>query len=381
MQFLVSAGEASGDLYASGVIRYLQASLPGTDFYGCAGPRLQALGVRPVVDASALAVVGLAEVVSHLPRIYGEFRKLIRYAEQNRPVATLLTDSPDFHLRVAQRLKRLGVPVFYLVAPQVWAWRQGRVAQISRVVDHLYCLFPFEERWFRERGVNATYIGHPLERTVRVSAVRADFFSTHGLDPARQTIALLPGSRQGELARHLPVVLLRSKLPLNVLLATPRGFGSSQVLLKFREPIKSLAIQVVEGQTWDCIGHADLALAASGTVTMECAILGTPMVTYYRVMPLSWIAGRRLVKVPFLSMVNLIAQRQIVPELMQNDFTAERLAREATVLLTDDSIRNRMRAELGDVRRQLAVPDDPFERVASDICQSSLLRPREPVTI
>ena len=170
VQFLVSAGEASSDMYAAGVIDHLSRKIPDLDFYGCAGPKLQAAGVRPVIMASDLAVVGLAEVVTHLPRIYGKFLELANYAEQHPPVAALLTDSPDFHLRLATRLKRIGVPVFYLVAPQVWAWRQSRVRKIRRLVDSLFCLFPFEEKWFRERGVNATYIGHPLAFMARPGA-------------------------------------------------------------------------------------------------------------------------------------------------------------------------------------------------------------------
>jgi lipid-A-disaccharide synthase len=376
VQFLVSAGEASGDLYASGVVRHLRTMLPGTNFYGCAGPRLQALGVTPVVDASKLAVVGLAEVVLHLPRIYGEYRRLLQSVEQNRPDAALLTDSPDFHLRVARHLKRLGVPVFYLVAPQVWAWRQGRVKVIRKLVDKLFCLFPFEERWFRERGVDATYIGHPLAAVVRRSTSRSEFFDRNGLPRDNRTIVLLPGSRVGEATRHLPVLFdaikdLRRKFPLSVLLATPKGFGSGELLTRFREPIESLSIKVLEDQTWDCIGHSDLALAASGTVTVEAAILGTPMVTFYKVAPLSWYAARHLVKVPFLSMVNLIAERQLVPELIQQDMMPARIVAEAASLLSNDAKADEMRAGLALVRAALTLPGDPFERAAAAICAVS----------
>ena len=229
MQFLVSAGEASGDMYAAGVVRHLAEAFPNAHFYGCAGPQLQSAGVEPVVDASQLAVVGLAEVVGHLPRIYGEYRKLISYARSHKPVGALLTDSPDFHLRLARHLKRLHVPVYYLVAPQVWAWRQHRVKAIARLVDKLFCLFPFEEQWFRDRGVDATYIGHPLASMVRPRKSRAEFFAEHSLPPDRRLITLLPGSRAGEACRHMPALLeavglLRARLSLSVVLATPKGF-------------------------------------------------------------------------------------------------------------------------------------------------------------
>lgn len=346
---------------------------PSAKFYGCAGPRLQQLGVEPVIDSASLAVVGLAEVVGHLPRIYGEYRKLVRYARAHPPDAAILTDSPDFHLRLARHLKRAGVPVFYLVAPQVWAWRQGRVRQISRLVDQLFCLFPFEEAWFRERGVDATYIGHPLAQLVRTATTREEFFDQHQLPKSSRLVVLLPGSRVGEARRHLPVLLetvarLRSRVAdLSFVLAIPKGFRTEEAIANFREPIQASSIQIVENQTWDSIGHADLALAASGTVTVEAAVLGTPMVTFYKVTALSWYGARHLVKVPFLSMVNLIAGRQIVPELIQKDMTPEKLAEAAEALLTSDARAGQMRADLAAVRNSLTREGDPLRRTAETI--------------
>ena len=379
MKFLVSAGEASGELYAAGVVSRLRQIYPGASFSGCAGPRLRALNVRPVVDAAALSVVGLAEVLRHLPRIHREYRKLVRFAAAHRPHAALLADSPDFHLRVARHLKRLGVPVFYLVAPQVWAWRPGRVKLIRALVDKLFCLFPFEESWFRDRGVDATYIGHPLAALVRRQTPREEFFERHGLIKDRKTVVLLPGSRAGEVQRHVPALIetaarLRQKFALNVVLATAPGFPSERALATFREPLRALSIQVIENETWDGIGHAELALAASGTVTIEAAVLGTPMVTFYKVNPLSWWAGRRLVKVPFLSMVNLIAERQIVPELIQDEMTPARLAGAAEELLTDVARADRMRADLAWVRMRLTREGDPFRR-AADLMVEKLATP------
>lgn len=374
MQFLVSAGEASGDMYAAPVVSRLLQLDPSARFYGCAGPKLQALGVEPVIDAANLSVVGLAEVVGHLPRIYREYRKLLRFAAEHPPQAALLTDNPDFNLRLARHLKRRGVPVYYLVAPQVWAWRPGRVAILRELVEKLFCLFPFEEAWFRERGVNATYIGHPLASMVRTRTSRPEFLARHGLATDRATIVLLPGSRSVEIRRHLPVLLntvalLRRRFALHVLLATQDGFRTRNTFASFREPLEALSIKVIENETWDCIGHADLALAASGTVTVEAAVLGTPMVTFYRVNPLSWWAGRRLVKVPFLSMVNLIAGRLIVPELMQQDMTPARLAAAAGDLLTQPERASRMRSELAGVRAALTRQADPLTHAADLIAE------------
>ena len=374
MQFLVSAGESSGDMYAAGVVSRLAESWPGTRFYGCTGPKLKAAGVETIVDSSRLAVVGLAEVAGHLPRIYKEYRRLVRLVEQHRPDAALLTDSPDFHLRLAKHLKRLNVPVFYLVAPQVWAWRPGRVKTIRKLVDNLFCLFPFEEAWFRERGVDATYIGHPLASTVRTSMSREEWLGLREIPENIRIVTLLPGSRAGEARRHLPVLLetverLRREFPISAILATPAGFPAT-ALRTFEERIRALSVRVVENQTWDAIGHADLALAASGTVTVEAAVLGTPMVTFYRVTPLSWWAGRHLVKVPFLSMVNLIAGREIVPELMQDRMTPANLAAAALPLLSGGAEADRMRSDLASVRAMLRSEGDPFRRAADMIVQA-----------
>jgi lipid-A-disaccharide synthase len=366
-------------MYAAGLVASLRKHFPNATFYGCAGPQLQAQGVEPVIDAGSLSVVGLAEVVVHLPRIYRQYRKLLRYARRHRPTAAILTDNPDFHLRLARHLKRLGVPVFYLVAPQVWAWRQGRVKTIRKLVNKLFCLFPFEEPWFLERGVDATYIGHPLASMVHTSLSATEFRAAHGLPEQGLLLTLLPGSRPGEALRHLPtlldtVELLRRQWPEAVfLLATPKGFAEKGVFANFQERIAALSIKVIENQAWNAMGHASLALAASGTVTIEAALLGTPMVTFYKVTALSWWAGRRLVKVPYLSMVNLIAGRLVVPELIQNDMTARQLASAATALLASESRLTDMRADLAAVRASLTLPgsgNHPLAFAASAIAAS-----------
>ena len=372
MQFLVSAGEASGDMYAAGVVEHLAHLFPEARFAGCAGPNLVRAGVEQVVDAAQLSVVGLAEVLAHLPRIYGEYRKLVRFARAHRPDAAILTDNPDFHLRLARHLKALKIPVFYLVAPQVWAWRQGRLKKIRILVDKLFCIFPFEEQWFRERGVDATYIGHPLTTLAKTSLNRDEIRHQRGLPRDRQTVVLLPGSRPGEALRHMPVLLdavdrLQTRRKLSFVLATPAGFQKAGVFQNFQERIQALSIKVVEDRTRDCIGNADVALAASGTVTIEAAVLGTPMVTFYKVTPLSWMAGRRLVKVPFLTMVNLVAGREVVPELMQNEMTPEKVAGAAERVLVDAEAAGKMKQELAKVRAALSSEGDPLKRAAEEI--------------
>jgi lipid-A-disaccharide synthase len=365
-KILVSAGEASGDLYAALLVEELRRLWPDAAFFGCTGPRLRAAGVLTAVDAASLAVVGLVEVIAHIPRIYGEYRRLLATARRQRPDVAILTDSPDFHLRVARRLHRDGVPVIYLVAPQVWAWRQGRLRGMRRNLQRLLCIFPFEEEFFARKGMAASYIGHPLAGLVRPSLGRDEFFRKHKLAADRPLIAVLPGSRRGEAARHLSALVdaagrLNREQALNFVLPASANTGAAF----FEERIGRSPIRVIEGESWDAMAHADLVLAASGTVTVEAALLGTPMVVFYKITWPSWIAGKFLVKVPFYSMVNLIAGRALVPELMQSRMTGANLAAEARRLLTAPAARADMRVGLADVRRRLSTEGSAPQRAAA----------------
>jgi lipid-A-disaccharide synthase len=369
MRILISAGEASGDLYASRVVEALRLLHPDAEFFGCAGPRMQAVGVRPIVDSRSLAVVGLVEVVAHIPRIYGEFRKLVRAIKIDKPEIAVLADSPDFHLRLAKKLRRKGVPVVYLIAPQAWAWREGRVRTMRKNLQRLLCIFPFEQKWFEERGVPATYIGHPLGRIVKPALSREEFCKLVGISPEAKIVALLPGSRHGEAGRHMPDLILAAEAiakrhEVTFVLALAPGFGVEQS--SFWEPIRlrRSSIKWIEGHTWDTLAQSEVAIAASGTVTIEAALLGVPMVTFYRVNALSWLIGRWLVKAPFLSMVNLVAGKEVVPELIQHDMTVERLAGEASKLLEDSEARDRMKAGLAQVAEKLKTRRDPMETAA-----------------
>ena len=358
-------------MYASRLVVELRNLIPDARFFGCAGPKMRAVGVESVVDAEALAVVGLVEVLAHIPRIYGEFRKLIAAARERQPQLAILTDSPDFNLRVARKLKPLGFPVVYLVAPQVWAWRSWRVRQMRRDLASVLSIFPFEKAWFAARGVTVDFIGHPLAWSAAPRFNRSEFCALNGLDETRPFITLLPGSRLGEARRHLPAVLdaveiLRSQGHTQFVWATPVGFlargGSS--FTTFRERISALSIHIVEGEAWDAIAHARLALAASGTVTMEAAMLGTAMVTFYKVTEISWRLGKLLVSVPFYSMVNLVAERKVVPELMQSEFTGPNLAQAALDLLNHPAALAHMRADLATIRDSLRRDSDPLAEAA-----------------
>ena len=366
MRIFISAGEASGDLYASRLVEVLKSRHPEAEFFGCAGPRMQAAGVRPVVDQRSLAVVGIIEVIPHIPRILGEMNKLARSCSADPPDVAILTDSPSFHLLLARKLKRLGVPIVYLVAPQAWAWKQGRVKTMRATLSRLLCIFPFEEEFFRKHNVPTTYIGHPLSRLAKPRLTRSGFCSKLGIPEVSRIVAILPGSRYGELEKHLPVLLEAIKVigqqPVTFVLALPGGLGLQST--RFWKPVQAASIKVIEGYTWDALAQAELALAASGTVTIEAAMLGTPMVTFYRVNALSWYLQRWRVRTPFLTMVNLVAGRQVVPELIQDDMTPDRIAAEALRLLESEDAMKSMQAGLAEVAKKLASDRDPMETAA-----------------
>ena len=365
---LISAGEASGDYYAARLVESLRTLWPDCDFFGAAGPQLRAQGVEPVIRTEDLSVVGLLEVATQLPSIWRRFQTLTRVAAQRKPDLAILADSPDFNLRVASRLKRHGIPVIYLVAPQVWAWRRGRVKVMRRLIDHLLCIFPFEEKFFEDHGIAATYIGHPLAPRIRPALSREEFFRKHQLPLDRPLIGVLPGSRRGEAMRHLAHLveaaeILNARRELSFVLPASPLCGAG-----FFEPhLRSSPIRPIEGEAWDAIAFSDVALAASGTVTIEAALLGTPMVTFYRVTGVSWALGRFLVDVPFFSMVNLIAEKRVVSELMQKEMSGERIAAEALRLLDNDSERGKMKEELARVAARLTGSAEPMATAAREV--------------
>ena len=368
MNILVSAGEASGDRYAAGLVLALQAQLPQARFFGCAGPRMREAGVQAVVRTEEIAVVGLFEVLRHVPRIHGLFRRLVATTRDLRPELAILTDAPDFHLRVAARMKRLGVPVVYYVAPQVWAWRRWRIGKIRRVVDQLLAIFPFEEEYFLQRGVDTAFVGHPLNDLARVETERNAFLAQHALDPAKRVVALLPGSRRGESLRHLPALQEASRKLVaagvrQFLLPASATTGKTFFQTRWTGP----EIQIVEGKPQDCVGHADLALVASGSATIETAILGTPMVTFYKLSWPSYQLARLLVDVPFYSMVNLLAGKPVIPECMQRQCNGAKLASEALRLLFKETERCRMIEELARVRNMLRTTVPAAEQAASAV--------------
>jgi lipid-A-disaccharide synthase len=354
-RLLISCGEASGDLYGAELIRHLRERVSGLDVLGLGGDRLQAEGASLYAHVRDLAVVGLLEVVSHLRDLRAVFRRVLEEADRRPPDAAVLVDYPDFNLRLARALHRRGVPVIYYVSPQVWAWRRGRLRSIRETVARMLVIFPFEEDVYRAAGVPVTFVGHPLVSLVRPPDDPAALLRDLGFDPARPVVALLPGSRPKEVAHNLPgiagaVAALAAVRPdVQFVAAAARSLDPSIL----RRGLAGLPVMVVHDRTHAALAAATAAVVASGTATVEAALLGTPMVVVYRLSAWTYRLGRRFVRVPHYAMVNLIAGRRLVPELIQAEFTPDRVAAEMLPLLGDTEARRMMAAGLAVVRERL----------------------------
>ena len=365
-QILLSAGEASGDMYAARLAAALKARTH-TAIFGMGGEQMRTAGVEVITDYSEVSVLGITEILSHLPQLVRAMRRLVSAARERRPELAILTDFPGFHLRLARKLRPLGVRNVYYVCPQFWAWRPWRVRIVRRRFALALCIFPFEEKFFGDAGVPVKFIGHPLVGTVAPALSRADFFAEHHLDESLPLVTILPGSRGSELARHLSrlgeaCVKIHEAMPVQFVVAAAPGRAAS---LKQAWP-SSLKVRVVEGRTYDALAHANTSIVSSGTATVEAALLDAPMVVVYRVTPLTALLAKPLVRAKHFSMVNLIAGREVVPELIQNDFTAERVAGQTLRLLRDPTAAAAMRADLAEVRRKLG-PPGAVERAADAI--------------
>jgi lipid-A-disaccharide synthase len=378
---LISAGEASGEMYGAQLIEALRRRDPSLEFFGVGGDRMRAAACDTVVDAKDLAVVGISEIVSHLPKIYGLFHKLIAEADRRHPDLAIVIDSPAFNWRVTRQMRKRGIPVVYYVCPQFWAWRQGRVRLLRKYVDKALVIFPFEEKFYRDRGVDATFVGHPLADLSLPAIDRAAYASLNKLDAAKQWLTLMPGSRMKEVRMNLPTILeSASKLGTGYEFLLPlaptldrsflesligAGIGSGHAIRLVADALPALA-------------HSRAGIIASGTATVEAAMMGTPFVMVYRVSPLTYFLGRSRVKVPHFAMVNLIAGREIVPELVQHDFTPEKVVARLKEILPDGPKRDQMIAGLVEVKGLLRGPQadglHPAERAAEAVL--GLLRAR-----
>lgn len=369
MEVMIIAGEASGDAHAAELITELRRRFPALRFFGCGGARMAAAGCDLLVHDRELAVMGLVEVVRHLPRLRRLLGRLNTALRERRPQGIILVDFPDFNLRLAAAAHALEIPVVYFISPQLWAWRGGRVNQIQQHVKRMICIFPFEEEFYARHGVKVASVGHPLVE--RVARWRAD----HEVTGDDQTVAVLPGSRQREVEMHLPVLAeamrrLQEAHGCKFLLPVAPHVSAESIRAIVPEGVRLLP----GDQMYLALAQARLALVASGTATVETALLGVPMVVFYKLAPLSYQLGRRLVHTEHVAMVNLIASRGLVPELIQGGFTAAAVAGWAERLLPDGAERQAQLDGLAEVRAKLG-PPGAIGRAADAVVEALGLAP------
>jgi len=368
----ISAGEASGEHYGALLATAIKQQLADVGksvaLFGMGGERMQAAGVERVVRAEDVSVMGLTEVLSHLPKIYGEFRKLKKAIRARRPNVAVLIDFPDFHFRLAREFHRLGVPVVYFVSPQLWAWKKHRIRLVQKYVRKMLVIFPFEEAFYRERGVEVEFVGHPLAEMPPPAISREQFAHENALHATATWIGMLPGSRPHEVRDHLPTMLeaarglakiharqLEFMVPLAPTLNTAQRAEVHRIV---QDLCPNLTVRLVEDAR-ATLFHARASIVASGTATVEAALIGNPFVVVYRVSSLTYAIAKRVVKVPHVAMANLIAGKRVVPELIQNDFTAANIIQQLELLLPDGPARESMIKDLGAIRGALnAHPDD-----------------------
>ncbi len=367
---LLVAAENSAETYAVQVVNEFAAREGDVHFWGIGGDRLEAAGFENVVHNRSLAVVGIIEVIAHLWRIRGIMKRVLRQALARRAAAALLIDYPDFNLRLARRLRRAGIPVYYYISPTVWAWRYGRVEQLRRWVSRLFIIFPFEVPIYQQEGVTFTYTGHPLLPEVRVKVGRDEFRRRHGVGDADILLALLPGSRESEVTLLLPEILgavrrLRQDFSLRVFLQRAQNIQPERLAAAATDP----EIRIIgQEQGYDLLNAADAVITTCGTSNLEAALLGVPFVAIYRINRLTYLLGRRFMRIHLYSIVNILAGRRVAAELIQKECRSERIYEETRIILDDPRLRNSMRGEF----RRIAESLRQDERPAAIICRQMM---------
>lgn len=352
---MMIAGEPSGDLHGSGVVRELKRRVPALDVYGVGGDRMRGEGFDVVHHISGLSFMGFVEVVKNLAVIRDLERTLHGLLEQRRPDVVVLIDYPGFNLRFARIVKRHRIRVLYYISPQVWAWHKGRVKKMRTLVDRMKVVFPFEVDIYRKEGIDVEFVGHPLAERIGSSMGREEFFSRNGFDPARKLLALLPGSRRQEVEKIFPTMMataarLQGELGVQVAVGVAPNLGPG--ILKQSLPAGA-QVMLIEQATYDVMAHADAALVTSGTATLETGWFGTPMAVVYKTSPVTYTIGRALVGVPYIGLVNIVAGEKIVPEFVQHDMNVENLSNEMRHQLLDAEYAAGMRTKLSVIKTKL----------------------------
>lgn len=357
MRLLISAGEASGEKYGALLIEELRRHAAAAPFecFGMGGERMRAAGCELLVHSQDVAVVGITEVIAQIPRVYSHFRRMVRELGRRPADAAVLIDFPDFNLRLAKELKHRGIPVIYFVSPQLWAWKKRRIHRVRKYVDQMLVIFPFEEKYYRERGVNAEFIGHPLADLPQPAITREEFAARYGIDNRKKWVGLLPGSRRKEVLLNLPIMLEAAQMlgeAYEFILPVASTLDPSWLRSLLPHDLNVKIYLVDDARV--ALHHSKASIVASGTATVEAALMGNPFVVVYRVSPLTYAIGRKFVRLPHYSMVNLIAGMRVVPELIQKEFTAENILKHiAPHLREGTSTHLSMVRDLHDIRGKL----------------------------
>lgn len=357
---MIVAGEASGDMHGGNLVREMHALSPELSFSGVGGKKMEAAGVRLIADVADMAVVGLTEVVGKIVSILRVMRELKKGLKNDPPDLLILIDYPDFNLPLAKTAHKLGIKTLYYISPQVWAWRKSRVHAIRAAVDKMAVILPFEEEFYRKFGVDVAFVGHPLLDEVKTRLSRQEFLARAGLSDDAATIAILPGSRKSEVEKLLPEMLEACRMIAETLspvqFVLPLAPTLSPAFVEGIIGKSSIRVKVVEEDPYDAIASAKAAVVASGTATLETALLGTPMVVIYKISPLSYAVGKRVIKVDHISLVNLIVGREVIPELIQQDANPVMIAARLRELINNAQLREEMQASFARLRGMLGNP-------------------------
>ncbi|MCH7495131.1 MAG: lipid-A-disaccharide synthase [Candidatus Marinimicrobia bacterium] len=354
---LIVAGEVSGDIQGAKLVVELKELSPGIKITGIGGDNMKSAGVELLHHVREMSFLGFSEIIKHLPFIRRVLNELTHWIEMNRPSAVVLIDYPGFNLKLAQRAKKLGCKVIYYISPQIWAWGKSRIKKIARFVDLMIVVFPFEEKLYKDYGINVEFVGHPMLEGLDNTSTKAEFFEKHKLDERKTLIGLLPGSRLQEVERLYPTMLEAvEKMRSNSTELQSVTSLSPALDKEIYSSIEQGKYAVHSTDTHDVMQHSDLLIVASGSATLESAFFGTPLIIVYRLSPISWFLGNLLVNIKSIGLVNIVAGENIAPEILQSDLTADRLAEEALSIITNDKISRMMSDKLSGVKKLLGEP-------------------------
>jgi len=352
---LIIAGENSGEKYGAQLIKEFKKITDEYSFFGIGGSWMEREGVELLFRLSDVSLRGIFEIFSHIPRILNIFKSVLNEIKRRRPVASILIDFPDFNLRLAKRLYKMKIPVLYYISPTIWAWRRGRIKKIKKYINKILLIFPFEEEIYKNHNINAVFVGHPLIERIKINLTKEEFFRKYHLDPKQKLIVLMPGSRESEIKYHLPVLKkgiekLKNKIKCQFLLIKAENIREELI----RKYINSnLEIKILSEDNYEAMYYSDLIISSCGTANLEAALLEKPLITFYRLSPLTYNLGIHFVKIKNYSIVNILAGKRIIPELIQKDFTSDKIYTEALRILNSPQIISEMKEEFKKIKKKL----------------------------